>query len=108
MMMTMMLTMNQVVKGFVPVDEFGNLVKNVPRAPEIQIEGMPLTKREWAWYCSVSVGGLELLRVCFRSTFNTGQFLIPVDCAYRVEGDVLRFPGRAFKRPVYSTCCTHL
>lgn len=34
------------MKGFVPVDEFGNLVKNVPRAPEIKIEGMPLTKRE--------------------------------------------------------------
>ncbi|CAM9825307.1 unnamed protein product [Scytosiphon promiscuus] len=32
------------VKGFLPVDEFGNLVKNVPRAPEIRIEGMPLTK----------------------------------------------------------------
>lgn len=37
---------NQVVKGFVPVDEFGNPVKNVPRAPEIKIEGMPLTNRE--------------------------------------------------------------
>eukprot|EP00903_Cladosiphon_okamuranus_P018047 g16608.t1 len=33
-----------VVKGFVPVDEFGNLVKNVPRAPEIKMQGMPLTK----------------------------------------------------------------
>eukprot|EP00752_Nemacystus_decipiens_P004173 g3816.t1 len=33
----------RVVRGFVPVDEFGNLVKNVPRAPEIKIEGMPLT-----------------------------------------------------------------
>ena len=42
----MTITMNQVVKGFVPVDEFGNLVKNVPRAPEIKLEGMPLTKRE--------------------------------------------------------------
>lgn len=39
------------VKGFVPVDEFGNLVKNVPRAPEIKIEGMPLTKRESAYRC---------------------------------------------------------
>ncbi|CAM9778395.1 unnamed protein product, partial [Ectocarpus sp. 12 AP-2014] len=32
-----------VVQGFVPVDSYGNLVKNVPRAPEIRIEGMPLT-----------------------------------------------------------------
>ncbi|CAN0426534.1 unnamed protein product, partial [Ectocarpus sp. 12 AP-2014] len=32
-----------VVQGFVPVDSYGNPVKNVPRAPEIRIEGMPLT-----------------------------------------------------------------
>ncbi|CAM9441202.1 unnamed protein product, partial [Ectocarpus sp. 8 AP-2014] len=32
-----------VVQGFVPVDSYGNRVKNLPRAPEIRIEGMPLT-----------------------------------------------------------------
>ncbi|CAM9280554.1 unnamed protein product [Ascophyllum nodosum] len=32
------------VKGFLPVDDFGNLVKNVQRAPEISIEGMPNVK----------------------------------------------------------------
>lgn len=36
----------QVVKGFLPVDEYGNLVKNAPRAPEVSIEGMPETTRE--------------------------------------------------------------
>lgn len=52
----------KVVKGFVPVDDFGNLVKNVPRAPEIKIEGMPLTKRESNRVeSSASVGTLLLL-----------------------------------------------
>lgn len=37
----------QVIKGFLPVDEYGNLVKNVQRAPEISIEGMPETKRRF-------------------------------------------------------------
>lgn len=46
----------QVVKGFVPVDrygnpiqpvdKFGNAAKTLPRAPDISIEGMPDTKRE--------------------------------------------------------------
>ena len=35
------------MKGFLPVDDFGNLVKNVQRAPEISIEGMPNVKREF-------------------------------------------------------------
>lgn len=38
--------LRQVVQGFVPVDSYGNLVKNVSRAPEIRIEGMPFTDRE--------------------------------------------------------------
>lgn len=34
------------MKGFLPVDDFGNAVKNVQRAPEISIEGMPNITRE--------------------------------------------------------------
>lgn len=36
----------QVIKGFLPVDEYGNLVKKEPRAADISIEGMPDVTRE--------------------------------------------------------------
>ena len=57
----------QVVKGFVPVDEFGNVVKKVPRAPEIKIEGMPLTKRESSvvvTFASIHGGSLSKELTC--------------------------------------------
>lgn len=37
------------MKGFLPVDDFGNVVKNVQRAPEISIEGMPDITREMGY-----------------------------------------------------------
>ena len=37
----------QVVKGFLPVDEYGNLVKDAMRAPEITLEGMPNVTRKY-------------------------------------------------------------
>lgn len=46
----------QVVKGFVPVDSYGNPIRTVTRTPEISIEGMPNTKRKFVYfndYCEI-------------------------------------------------------
>lgn len=36
----------QVLKGFLPVDKYGNTVNDIVRAPAMSIEGMPDTMRE--------------------------------------------------------------